>query len=257
MKCLCPIRIHLDKGITCFKEFQVRGYTVPCGQCIACRLNYAKFWSIRMMQELKLHDKACFVTLTYDDSHCPDNMYLCPEHLQLFWKRVRKRCKIRYFACGEYGDRFGRPHYHAIIYGLAPDDRNIIEDCWSYGLVHVGTVTFDSCNYVAKYMTKKLRGNSLKEKLSKEPYYIPEFVVMSRRPGIGAELSFEMEQFLKDNGFVYRKGKRSSIPRYYKDKFDINVIFNFERQSLEDEKKWLQDFDNHDIYMRKKLSLKK
>lgn len=256
MKCLCPIRVQLDKGITVFSDFQVRGYTVPCGQCIACRLNYAKFWSIRMMQELKHHDKACFVTLTYDDEHLVSSR-LVKRDLQLFFKRLRKRFALRYFACGEYGDSFGRPHYHAIIYGLSPDDKSFIEDSWRQGLVHVGTVTDDSCNYVAKYMTKKLRGNSLKEKLKEDPDYSPEFVLMSRRPGIGSELSPEMEQFLKDTGFVYRKGHRSSIPRYYKDKFDIDVPFHGEKESLHDEKKWLQYYDNHDIYMRKKMSLKK
>lgn len=265
MKCLSPIRIQLGSGVSVFKEGQVRGYTVPCGQCISCRLNYAKFWSIRMMQEFKHHDKACFATLTYDDDNLPMRLLPCGEcvfplvksDLQKFWKLLRKYRKVRYFACGEYGDRFGRPHYHAIIYGVDPSESALIEKCWHRGQIKLGTVTPDSCNYVAKYMVKKLKGSSLDEKLAVDPDYVPEFVLMSRRPGIGAELTPQMEQFLRQCGFVYRKGKRSSIPRYYKDKLDIHVPFHGEIQSLEDERLWLRDFDKHDIYMNKKLILRK
>ena len=142
--------------------------------------------------------------------------------MQLFFKRLRKYREVRYFACGEYGDRFNRPHYHAIIYGIRPkEDKELLCKCWKNGLVHTGTVTEDSCNYVAKYMTKKLRGLALAEALKKDPDFKNEFVLMSRRPGIGFPLSDECVQFMKDNGFVYRKGHRSSIPRAYKDKYGI------------------------------------
>lgn len=226
MKCLCPLPIGGKAG-TKFKDFLSPITYVPCGQCIACRLNYGKLWSIRMMEELKRHDKACFATLTYDDKHLGNiceykgTPSLVKEDLQNFWKRLRKDRKVRYFACGEYGDRFGRPHYHAIIYGVAPEEKDLIEKHWKNGLVHVGTVTEDSCAYVAKYMTKKLRGKALKLKLEEDPDYQNEFVLMSRRPGIGADLSPAMIKYLQDNGIYWRKGVMSGLPRYWKDKFDI------------------------------------
>ena len=223
MKCLSPIALPLFKG----KMYNgiMNHFYVPCGQCIACRLNYAKFWSIRMMQELKKHDSACFATLTYDNEHLPEDNLLHKRDLQLFWKKLRKERHVRYFCCGEYGDSFGRPHYHAIIYGVSPQETELIQKHWEHGFVKLGTVTEDSCNYVAKYMTKKLRGRALEEKLKEDPSYQNEFVLMSRRPGIGGDLDEDMQRFIRENGFVYRKGFISSLPRYYKDKFNVNVIF--------------------------------
>ena len=92
MKCLSPIAIkgHVSTFVSEGRKFQFEHVYVPCGQCIACRLNYAKFWSIRMMQELRKHDAACFATLTYDDEHLPDDHILHKEDLQNFWKRLRK-----------------------------------------------------------------------------------------------------------------------------------------------------------------------
>ena len=117
---------------------------IPCGHCIACRLNYAKQWADRCMLELKYHDKACWITLTYDDKHLPpceafiddDGVIsyspvhpLCKRDLQLFFKRLRKKYpnkKIRYFGCGEYGSDSMRPHYHVILYGVDfSEDREV------------------------------------------------------------------------------------------------------------------------------------
>lgn len=242
MKCLSPVAL---------KAVDDSYFYVPCGQCIACRLNYAKLWSIRMMEELKNHDKACFVTLTYDPEHLPEDNGLHKDHLQKFWKRLRKECKVRYFCCGEHGDRFNRPHYHAIIYGLAPEDKEIIEKHWKNGIVHVGTVTEDSCAYVAKYMTKKLNGRALKEKLEEDPDYQNEFVLMSRRPGIGGRPSLAMIRFMYENGFVYRKDKKSSLPRYYKDRYFIPSTIK--DQDYNEFVKHLTNFENNDNLIRNRL----
>lgn len=248
MKCLCPLPMRNRVGEV------VR---VPCGQCIACRLNYGKLWSIRMMEELKHHDKACFATLTYDEEHlneiCEDygNICLVKSDLQKFWKRLRKERSVRYFACGEYGDRFGRPHYHAIIYGVDPSEIDLIQKYWDKGYVKLGTVTPDSCSYVAKYMTKKLRGKALDDKLAEDPSYQNEFVLMSRRPGIGSDLSPEMVRFLRDNGFIWRKGHRSGLPRYYKEKYWIpSKKFDEDRDALE---KHLNNLEINDKIIRKRL----
>ena len=97
---------------------------------------------MRMIHELESFDCAVFVTLTYDDEHLPENASLVVSDLQKYIKRVRKECdkigkRIRYFACGEYGDRYGRPHYHAIIFGLSQSksDKVIMDSKWPYGRV--------------------------------------------------------------------------------------------------------------------------
>lgn len=128
--------------------------TLPCGQCIGCRLDYSRGWANRMMLELPYHETAYFLTLTYDDDHVPMDMYLSvdddgfdddgvvddgaihkhlsltlrPDDLRDFIKRLRDNQayhharKISYYAVGEYGSQTARPHYHAIIYGLRLDD---------------------------------------------------------------------------------------------------------------------------------------
>lgn len=228
MKCTSPIFIRDKKSpyFTTFSrqdgsKFCLDGHYVPCGQCIACRLNYGKFWSIRLMDELKYHDKACFATFTYDNEHVPDS--LLKRDIQLFWKRLRKERKVRYFCCGEYGDSFGRPHFHAIIFGIAPNEQDVLLKYWDKGFIKLGTVTEDSCAYVCKYMTKKIKGSEAVEKWKQEnPGKEQEFVLMSRRPGIGGEPSPELIRFMEENGFVWRKTQKSSIPRYWKDKFDLD-----------------------------------
>ena len=92
-------------------------FKLPCGQCIGCRLARSSMWATRCVHEAQLHKQNCFITLTYND----DNLPYPPTSirpLQLFMKRLRKRfgAGIRFYACGEYGEKFGRPHYHACLW---------------------------------------------------------------------------------------------------------------------------------------------
>ena len=97
---------------------------IPCGKCDGCRLDYARQWADRCMLEAKYHDKNSFITLTYNDDNIPvaenGNYTLVKKDFQDFMKRLRESIgdvKIRYYACGEYGSKSLRPHYHAIIFG--------------------------------------------------------------------------------------------------------------------------------------------
>lgn len=142
-----------------------------------------------MMLESYMHPANCFLTLTYAPEHYPEGGTLVPEHLKNFWKRLRK-CyppgSVRYFACGEYGDKTQRAHYHAMLFGVSPADIHILEKCWPYGHVHVGTVTLESCAYVAGYVCKKWTNGKDPQVLEKLNGRHPEFVRMSLKPGIGA-----------------------------------------------------------------------
>lgn len=117
--------------------WQGKAVQIPCGQCIGCRLDYSRQWANRCMMELKYHDSAYFVTLTYNNEHVPTTWYygedgqayqaytLRKRDAQLWIKRLRKAFPndhIRYFLAGEYGDKRLRPHYHAIVFGLHLDD---------------------------------------------------------------------------------------------------------------------------------------
>lgn len=187
------------------------------------------------MAETKCHEDNIFLTLTYDDDHLPENNSLVKKDMQDFMKRLRKRVgKVRFFLSGEYGDTFGRPHYHLIIFGLSKNSdvfTGLTYDskskgwygvckCWDKGLCYVGNVTVDSARYVAGYVTKKLKGKGSKE------YYeslgiIPEFSLMSRRPGIGAEFCDRYSTEFQNFGTVVQNGKEVPLPRYFKNRVDF------------------------------------
>lgn len=158
---------------------------------------------------------------------------LCPRDSELFWKRLRKAFpgrKISYFLAGEYGGCTGRTHLHAIVYGLPLDPADLIpyqvselgdltykcqvlDDIWKNGFVVVGKVTLESCAYVARYCMKKIYkdGDDYSNR-------VPEFVRMSRRPGLGLTWLekhpevFEVSQF----SLPSRNGSNSFChPRYF------------------------------------------
>lgn len=183
-------------------------YMVPCNRCIGCRLDYARQWANRMVLELMDCPEAIFVTLTYNDEHLPYSLCGFPtvsvRDCQLFMKRLRRHFpdkKLRYFLASEYGPMHGRPHYHAIIFGLQFSDfsdlrlykynnlnqplfiSTVFEEIWGNGFCTIGGVTRDTCNYTARYMLKKLKGKD--KSFYEERDLTPEFTLSSRRPGIG------------------------------------------------------------------------
>ena len=215
MRCSYPIRLH--------SAIPARdGIVVPCGQCLACRLNYARMWSIRIMNEAKVHPASCFVTLTYDDAHLPENGTLVKSHLQDFLKKLRDKVgygKLRFFASGEYGDRSFRPHYHLAVFGLSVSaaDVAVIKSVWCFGFVSVDALEVDSANYIASYTVKKQKGKKAKEYYESKGI-IPEFATMSLKPGIGATFLEKFGASLRTNGFCVAKGCKYKLPRYYEDK---------------------------------------
>jgi hypothetical protein len=222
-----------------YQDMQV---TVPCGRCIGCRLEYSRQWAVRCMHEAQCHDANAFITLTYAPEHLPSDHSIHKEELQKFFKRLRKELgdvKIRYFACGEYGEKNNRPHYHAIIFGYDFKDKIVhtktkngdllyrsplLEKVWKKGHSLIGHVTFESAAYVARYVTKKFKGGKEGEK--EEHYKIvdpetgeihqlePEFCLMSRRPGLGKKW-LEKYKGDTDKDFITLRGKKMKLPKYY------------------------------------------
>lgn len=132
---------------------------VPCGRCPPCKHRRVNDWVFRLKQEDKISSSSCFITLTYDTSTVPitSNGFLTlrKRDFQLFMKRLRKKCpddKLKYYACGEYGSKTDRPHYHAILFNLS--DHNLIQEAWGLGNTHLGTCTGDSIAYTLKYINK-------------------------------------------------------------------------------------------------------
>lgn len=208
---------------------------LPCGGCDGCLLERARQWAIRCVHESEMHRENCFVTLTYADEHLPLRGSLDKSDFQKFMKRLRKEVgRVRFFHSGEYGDQFGRPHYHALLFGWMPSDRiylgerkglpvwrsPLLERLWPYGRSEVGTVTFDSACYVARYVLKK-RGKPgefglLVDQETGEVFGKAEpYSTMSRRPGIGARWLEKFGREVAVHGSVVSRGREVKPPRYY------------------------------------------
>lgn len=199
------------------------GMAVPCGRCIACRVSKTREWAVRLVNELEAHKCASFITLTYDPEHLPKDNGLQKRDLQLFWKRLRKEVnydRLRYFACGEYGDKYGRPHYHAVLYGLGCDSSSnkLVSDAWGLGLTHSGNVTYQSARYVAQYCQKKLSGQMAENKYQGRQ---APFALMSK--GIGLDYALKNAESIQKNLCVKIDGKPVGLPRYYRKKIDIDL----------------------------------
>lgn len=239
--------------------------TVPCGHCIGCRLDYSRQWADRMMLELQTNDgKGVFLTLTYNDEslvRCGNVTELNDDYsirfstlnkvdCQLFMKRLRQVFsdkKIRFYLAGEYGSSTKRPHYHCILFGLDLDDIKVkyddlsfyrrsdagnfntyisnkfSEKLWKNGFCVFATVSWKTCAYVSRYVTKKLNGDRAIEYAERN--CIPEFCLMSRRPGIGFDFYckykdsdlFDSEKIIIKDAYDVRK---IGLPKYFLDKLE-------------------------------------
>lgn len=136
-----------------------------CGRCPACRINRTRDWTTRLILELERPgSRAFFLTLTYDDDHLPPGCNLSKIHVQHWIRYIRRKIplkSLRYFVCGEYGEKRGRPHYHALLF-VNTDLADPVSVCavavekWSHGNVDVDTrpVTAACIDYVASYLVK-------------------------------------------------------------------------------------------------------
>lgn len=210
--------------------------TLPCGQCIGCRLEHSRQIAIRAMHEASLYENNCFLTLTYADEYLPANGSIDPEAPVLFMKRLRKTygAKIRSFGCAEYGEQLQRPHYHICLFNFDFSDKKPLkevngykvyvsknlEKLWPYGHSTVGTLTFESAAYTARYVTKKITGKKSQEHYGARAPEKP--VCVSRRPGLGKPWleKFHADVYSAIDGVILR-GKKMKPPKYYDRIFDI------------------------------------
>ena len=232
----------------------VQSVSLPCGQCIGCRLERSRQWAMRCMHEAQLHENNCFITLTYDNTHLPSDQSLHYRDFQLFIKRLRKRyptTKISYYMAGEYGESFGRPHYHACIFGLDFHDKKLwkrtssgsliyrsddLETLWPFGYSSIGDVNFESAAYVARYIMKKQTG---KDSLKKYQYtdlktgeivqMTPEFNKMSLKPAIGLNWYKKYKNDVFPHDYVVLKGKKLKPPKYYSNLYKNDNPYEYEQ----------------------------
>lgn len=239
-----------------------QGIRVPCGVCRSCRIRRATEWTIRITHELAnvYNHRGCFITLTYNDKSVPLN-YAVPKkdweeklphtlndkHLTNFFKKLRinlKRnndeTKIKYYACGEYGEppkilpnghtsQGFRPHYHAVILGLNylnPRHRDLVIQSWSHcdwtperiknsiGYASVDSIRY-TCDYIQKSYLSWDRGSAEKHYAGRQK----PFNRMSK--GIGESTCYDLEKTIVESGKIPWRGKEVGLPRYYANKIEV------------------------------------
>lgn len=251
---------------------------IPCGKCLGCRAAYSKEWADRMILELDHSKKAIFLTLTYNDDHLPvlyqvttgqSEMTLKKRDLQLFFKRLRKRFskrEIRYYASGEYG-KYGRPHYHCIIFGISLSDFEdltqigsnelgqiyyksefLSREIWRNGYCLLADVSWKSCSYVARYVRKKQFGLVSDEFIYRMQE--PVFSVCSRNPGIGMYYPIEHPEYAEYSKYYFTDQNGSievSMPKEF-----LNVLELQNPMLYEEIKQSRKQFANDAEFMRMK-----
>lgn len=189
------------------------------------------------MAETWLHDFNSFVTLTYSDEFLPSGSLASKSDIQKFIKRLRQAPRdfgfaplpFKYYIVSEYGSKFGRPHYHGIIFGLdfhLPNwlpyfvklsdkgfpiySSHVLEKVWKNGFLSFDRVTPRDIAYVTKYISKSSGEN---------------FSLYSR--GLGKGLFFDANNELTpfgeasfDNGFLAFPSGHGS---YYKASIPKNI----------------------------------
>lgn len=257
-----------------------------CGQCLPCRINRARQWTWRQYLESLTHAENCFVTLTYDTKNIRGDWALEPRALQLFLKRLRKRCggkPIRYFAVGEYGEDSYRPHYHLSLFGVSGDSLiddpagklppqrvainqlnfrtggietigGVIHEEWGKGRVDVKEFNEATAAYCCGYVTKHLM-----DRKQGRVWNFPEFTRMSNRPGLGAPAMATVGKTLSDNYTDWRTGdvpsflligsRRVPLPRYLLAKLRQEAGFSDEYvQALKSEKTYTQSLELSSVF---------
>lgn len=218
MDCLSPKFIYPHRTEEWLERYEEKAVTVPCGKCLVCLQKERAMWTFRLEQEFKYSHGALFITLTYDEKHLRSDCNLKKRDVQLFIKRLRKRAGrgLRYFCVGEYGSKFGRPHYHLLLFNCG--DVDLVRASWndskgcSIGMVHVGRVTSASIAYCTKYIIQKADAPVDRER---------PFRLMSRAYGIGARYLSDAvvswhRKGLHNYAMVYER--KVALPRFFKTK---------------------------------------
>jgi hypothetical protein len=252
---------------------------ISCGQCIGCRIDRSKQWATRCVHEASLYENNCFITLTFSPEHLEqrENPWsLDVRDWQLFMKRLRKKfgSKIRFFHCGEYGDKNGRPHYHACLFNFDFPDKVLwketngyrlyisesLSDLWPYGFSTIGDVTFESAAYVARYIMKKITGElaethyTYMDETTGELHSIkPEYITMSRRPGLATDWYKKYKTDLYPSDFITIQGRKLKVPKFYDKKLELEDIETYDEIK---ERRKITALDHHENNTYERLQVR-
>lgn len=228
MVCTSPITLDKYPG----KKFR-------CRKCLACRITKRQEWAMRAVFEARCYEQNSFLTLTFSDEYLPPQGVNVRD-LQLFFKRLRKYLsihypgkKIKYIACGEYGEKLMRPHYHILLFNFDFEDKKYLkrtrkgehiyrsptlEKLWPYGISSIGELTHSSASYVAGYVHKKFTNKNIEE-VNKHYTTLygevvnPEFIVSSN--GIAKKFFETNKKQLFNQDYIIYNGVKYPLFEYY------------------------------------------
>lgn len=211
---------------------------IPCGQCPGCRLERARQWSMRVINEASLYKDNAWVTLTYAPENLPPLGQLHYPHFQRFMRYLRRQQNktVRFYMCGEYGENFSRPHYHACLFNVSFSDLKLqcmsnglplfnsstLSKLWPHGHSLIGELNKQTAGYTARYVMKKVLGFNSRDyyratdpETGLEYQRIPEFTRMSLKPGIGAAWFNKFKADVYPHDAHIHDGTKCRPPKYY------------------------------------------
>lgn len=214
-----------------------RELTLPCGQCIGCRIAKNDAWATRCVHEAKMHraDTCAFTTATFDEEHYQVSLDY-KRDVQPWLKRLRERVKapFRFYAAGEYGEISGRAHYHILFFGLELQDKvkwtdqlwasKTLTETWRNGQVLSGELNYQTARYASKYTIALRTGDvadshylRIDQRTGEWTRVTPEHAHMSRKPGLGRNWfnNYWRDVYVARDGIVAPGGRVSRPPSYY------------------------------------------
>jgi len=235
MICTSPITIAKQPD----KKFR-------CRKCLSCQITKRQEWAMRCVFEAREHKENSFLTLTFSPENLPIHGVETRD-LQLFMKRLRKEIypiKVKYVACGEYGEKLSRPHYHLLLFGYGFPDKKffkrtrkgeliyrseMLEKLWPFGHSSIGELNHKTASYVAGYVHKKFNAKFEDEiqHYANDTGTIQnkEFIVCSKGIGLGYFEKYQKQLYNHD--YIIYEGRKFPLFEYYNRKFDNSKEFDY------------------------------
>ena len=64
-----PVTIKNKGNVPTPNDERVKYVSIGCGKCIECTKKRARDWKVRLNEEIRVNNKAKFVTLTFDEKN--------------------------------------------------------------------------------------------------------------------------------------------------------------------------------------------
>lgn len=212
---------------------KINGFYVqyPCRWCINCRIDKLNYWKDRLNYEHLKKVSSAFVTFTYDNINIPhpeaggsllrydfesliNNLRNRTRRIKNQWAGTLNRKDWTYYGVGEYGDQFGRPHYHILFFGLDFwQAKQMFKETWPYGIIDSLPILDGGIGYVLDYINKQVHGKQSLEKYEANGLESP---FTSCTPGIGNSLFFDQKEYCIEHGsYKNLAGKERPLEPYY------------------------------------------